>query len=223
MAATAPTTDRAKLEEVALKAAEVVRACHEKPGKPYSASGDVRLFSDSVAGCAMTRFQGVGPVPLTRRDVIDRVFVAGERRAEWNLSWEATDVLDEWTSADGSKRFRLFHEKLHGALGGMIGARDFVEVSVSFHDETASWVAYASVEDPRFPPNANPKYVRGTMMPSGSVAVAATAGADDTPRATVFSVVHTIVAGSIPNWLAAKGVASELTYFFGNVTKAFSH
>lgn len=209
---------RKELEQKALEAAEVVKSAilrHETAHEPAQRPAKTATFLDCVPGSKVPRVLAIGFVPLPARVVIDRLFVGGERRREWNPGWERTRVIDAWRHA--GRDFSLYHEEVRGALGGMISGRDFVQVRVSWHDDSGrSWVVWKSVDDARAPtPDA--KHQRATSFASGSMAM----DLDDGKSCVLHSLVHTSPGGSIPAWIVAKGVTSELLSFFSSAAHIF--
>jgi len=217
---------RAELETIALAAAERLQSAILKvptaTAHPAPFLAVPQITVENVPGVPQPRVIGAGVVPLPREAVIERLFIAGEKRALWNRAWRKTTLLDSWTGR-GGRKFALFHECIAGALGGAISGRDFVEVRVAWHDKSqaTSWIAFASVDDGRAPPSGSSSaYKRATAITSGSMA----RDINGHPgHALVHSLVHVSPGMGLPGWIIAKAVAAELRSFFSGVSAVFGN
>jgi len=196
--------------------------------KTDKSAGVVIRTGESNDGAPVPYFICTGTIhPLNAKAVVDDLMLNNVRRHEWCPSWGQSVTLDEWDAeTDGLKALlgdsphvKVYVETTVPVLGGLISARCFIFGQMSWVKDGKNWVSITSVDSAveGTLPETFASLPRGTMYVSGTVAK----DNEDGKSCEVSSLVQTVPGGAIPNWIANKGISSELTSFFTGVNKVF--
>ena len=196
--------------------------------KTDKSAGVVIRTGESGDGTPVPYFICTGTIhPIDAKTVINELMLKDYRRHEWCPSWGKSTVVDEWEAETDELKallgdtlhVRVYLETTVPVLGGLISARCFVFAQASWQKDGKHWVVITSA-DSCLEGNMPAEFTslpRGTMYVSGTVAQ----DKEDGKGCEVSSLVQTVPGGSIPNWIANKGISGELTSFFTGVNKVF--
>eukprot|EP00727_Mastigamoeba_balamuthi_P002052 m51a1_g11844 hypothetical protein (511) ;mRNA; r:467265-469593 len=156
---------------------------------------------------------------LSAKDFVVRALVGNELRDLWNPMFKNCDIVDSWEgTGEHTKSVLLVHERMHSAVGGVVGQRDYVKAVTHFEAPGGAWcLLYHSVDDDRVPQEKG--FVRGFSNASGTRA-SPIEGAPG--ECIVVTIVHTDPCGWIPAWAITKGVSGELVSLFKGFNTAFA-
>jgi len=197
--------------------------------KTDKSAGVVIRNGESNDGAPVPYFICTGTVhPIDAKTVIDELMLKDYRRHEWCPSWGQSTPVEDWDAETDelkallgtTNHVRVYLECTVPVLGGLISARAFVFAQAHWEKDGKHWVCIVSADDcleGQVPEPYGP-LPRGTMFCSGTVAK----DNEDGKGCEVSSLVQTVPGGAIPNWIACKGIASELTSFFTGVNKVFA-
>eukprot|EP01118_Nematostelium_gracile_P019228 TRINITY_DN883_c0_g1_i1.p1 TRINITY_DN883_c0_g1~~TRINITY_DN883_c0_g1_i1.p1 ORF type:complete len:214 (+),score=67.24 TRINITY_DN883_c0_g1_i1:33-674(+) len=162
-------------------------------------------------GTDIPAFKAVGNIKTTPTQFFEEVLNNSHRRREWNPSWDHANVLDKYEQ-DGI-HFELYQDAVQGALGGLIGARDFVEIR-NYEERNGGYLFFfTSTTDDRAPPREG--YIRGTLFASGYLVEPVG------NEIRVTWITHTDIGGKVPTWMVSKGMTGEMIDTFKRWRKLF--
>eukprot|EP00727_Mastigamoeba_balamuthi_P001928 m51a1_g11732 hypothetical protein (228) ;mRNA; f:122957-123837 len=196
----------------------------------FGSVGWKHVHSDAAAGVSVwTRPSPVSRVAmfaarthvrtLSARDFVVRALVGNELRDQWNPMFKDCDTVDSWEgTGEHTKSMLLVHERMHSAVGGVVGQRDYVKLLSHYQAPGGAWcLLYHSVDDERVPQEKG--FVRGFANASGTRATPVEGAPGE---CIVDAVIHTDPCGWIPAWAITKGVSGELANFFKGINEAFA-
>jgi len=175
----------------------------------------VEVKSLTKKGIPVTLFKATGRLPMTGKQILQDLFLSQDRRLEWNPSFKEQNIVDQ-AEIDGH-HYTTYREAQNAAMGGMVSARDFIEVRDWFEEENGNiWFIYQSADLPEWPPQHG--FVRGKIHPSGYLLEP---DKDNKDHCIVHFTSHIDVSGSLPVWMVSKGIAAEMAKFFDRVSTMY--
>jgi len=102
-------------------------------------------------------------------------------------------------------------------LGGLIGARDYLDIRVSRKRDDGTYITGGqSVANSRMPEQSG--YIRAFNYPCGYLLTPA----DDGKAANVIYMAHADLKGNMSSWVVSKGMNGALTKIFENLKTHFA-
>jgi len=239
--------DKAKVEEKLTIAVKKLLRLHaddcptHKMYKSYDAEGIViRTGKEDGDDAPVPYFVAHGHVNARdAKDVVGCFLWKNDQRERWAPGWAYTDVVESWKAEtdelksaigmtdpadDENGTFytvQVFCESTKPILGGLVSPRFFVGARVAWKVSEGKYgVCQTSVDDYASSTHFDKRgagTARGTMYLSGSIV--SEAEESKNYLSDVRTVVQTSPGGSVPNWVATKGISGELYSIFTNPNK----